>query len=155
MRGYGKLHRATLTAMFMLVVMPEVAIAKRCVAVDAEGHYSETVHLQCLLQAARHGDILAQYLLGLFYYVGDGRPQNYDEALKWFGRSADQGHPMAQFMLAKMYAQGQGVRKDFVRAYMLLELAYTQGVRRCERSTRRPRKANDPAANRRGTEACA
>jgi len=44
-------------------------------------------------------------------------------ALAWYRKTAEQGFPAAQFVLAKMYSDGQGVAKDKVSAYMWLRLA--------------------------------
>jgi TPR repeat protein len=126
MRHFVRLLFATLAASLMLGTAG-AAVAEPCIAADAEGRYSATKHVQCLREESEHGDDLGQYLLGVFYYLGEGIPQDYAEALKWFRRSADQGNSMAQFMLAGMYAQGKGVQKDFVQAHMWLNLAGAQG----------------------------
>jgi len=44
-------------------------------------------------------------------------------ALAWCRRAAEHGFPAAQFVLAKMYRDGQGVTQDKVFAYMWLRLA--------------------------------
>ena len=56
------------------------------------------------------------------YALGEGVPENYTEAAKWHSRAAEQGHPNAQFSLCMLYQHGLGVRKDCVRAYMLMSL---------------------------------
>ena len=71
--------------------------------------------------------IISQYVLGLFYYNGDGIPRDYEEAAKWFRRAADQGYDMPQFMLAKLYASGRGVPKNIVVSQMWLTLSAAQG----------------------------
>jgi TPR repeat protein len=38
-------------------------------------------------------------------------------------RQADHGDPIAQKLLGSMYADGQGVARDYVRAYLWLSLA--------------------------------
>ncbi len=78
-------------------------------------------------QLADKGDVLAQYFLALFYYEGNGVPQNYVEALKYFRMAADQGNPAAQYMLGGIYAMGKGVPVDIVRAHMWMNLAAAQG----------------------------
>ena len=45
------------------------------------------------------------------------------EALKWYRLSAGQGDPGAQFNLGVIYANGQGVARDYVQAYLWLSLA--------------------------------
>ena len=34
----------------------------------------------------------AQYILGFCYYNGKGVEQNYEEAVKWYRKSANQGY---------------------------------------------------------------
>jgi len=41
-----------------------------------------------------------------------------EATLAWFQKAAEQGQPAAQIALAQLYAQGQGVAKDAVSAYM-------------------------------------
>ena len=50
-------------------------------------------------------------------------PQDYQEAVKWYRLAAAQGNEFAQVDLGVMYAEGRGVRQDFVRAHMWLNLA--------------------------------
>jgi uncharacterized protein len=47
--------------------------------------------------------------------------------LKWYRLAADQGRADAQDILGTMYAQGQGVPQDYVRAHMWLNLSAAQG----------------------------
>ena len=72
---------------------------------------------------AERGYRLAQYTLGLMYAQGQGVPQDYGEAVKWFGRAAAQGVPQAQFELGMLYARGFGVPQDFVLAHAWVNLA--------------------------------
>ena len=53
-----------------------------------------------------------QYRLGLKYDSGDGVPQDYAEAARWYRLSADQGYAKAQYNLGSMYDNGQGVEKS-------------------------------------------
>ena len=46
------------------------------------------------------------------YVKGQGVPQDYAEAVKWFRKAADQGDADAQNNLGQMYITGQGVPKD-------------------------------------------
>jgi TPR repeat protein len=89
---------------------------------DAEGNYSASN------QESEQGNFPAEYLLGTFYYVDQGMPQDSQDALKWFRRAADHGYPGAQFMLSSMYALGQGVQQDLVQAHMWANLAAAQGL---------------------------
>ena len=64
-----------------------------------------------------------RFYLGVIYSQGDGVPQVYSEAARWFGLAADKGDPQAQYNLGLAYAQGQGVPQDNVTAHMWFNLA--------------------------------
>ena len=59
------------------------------------------------------------------YNVGQGVAQNYTEAVKWYRRAAEQGNPVAQANLGRLYENGQGVQQDYTLAHMWLNLAGT------------------------------
>ena len=46
--------------------------------------------------AARQGHADAQSFLGSLYYNGEGVPQDYKEAFRWFLAAAEQGNALAQ-----------------------------------------------------------
>ena len=69
-----------------------------------------------------------QYELGVRVYNGNGMPQNYVEAAKWFQKSADQGNAAAQYSLGYMYANGEGVAENDAEAVKWYRLAADQGV---------------------------
>jgi uncharacterized protein len=79
--------------------------------------------LQLWQPRAAQGVALAQNNLGLMYYNGQGVPQDYGEAAKWYHLAAEQGHATAQSNLASMYYSGEGVPQDYVQAYMWVSLA--------------------------------
>lgn len=66
--------------------------------------------------AAEAGLDLAQYNLGILYYLGQGVEQNYAEALRWTLAAAEQGHVNAQFNLASLYYYGTGTAADYTQA---------------------------------------
>ena len=70
----------------------------------------------------------AQYNLGNMYYMGQGGPQDYAEAMKWWRLAADQGVADAQYKLGKMYRNGEGVPQDYAEAVKWWRLAADQGV---------------------------
>jgi hypothetical protein len=73
MRHFVRLLFATLAVSLILVaILLGAAVAEPCIAADAGGKYSATKHVQCLREQSETGDILAQYLLGDFYYLGQG-----------------------------------------------------------------------------------
>jgi len=62
--------------------------------------------------AAEEGLDLAQYNLGILYFIGQGVDQDYALAFKWTEAAALQGHIAAQFNLGNLYYEGQGVKRD-------------------------------------------
>lgn len=44
-----------------------------------------------------------------------------------YSTAAEQGNRNAQYLLGRMYEQGQGVAQDYVQAYMWLSIAAAQG----------------------------
>ena len=66
--------------------------------------------------------------MGILYGHGEGVPQDYAEAVKWYRKAAEQGDATAQFNLGTDYAKGQGVPQDYVLAHMWLNLAAAQGT---------------------------
>jgi TPR repeat protein len=62
-------------------------------------------------RAAEQGNAEAQSTLGDMYSLGDGVPQNYTEAVKWYRKAAEQGHVPSQSNLGEMYFHGQGIQK--------------------------------------------
>jgi hypothetical protein len=68
-----------------------------------------------------------QSLLGLMYAFGQGVPQDYQEALRWYHLAAAQGDPQAQFYLGVAYYRGQGVPRDYQEAAKWYRLAADQG----------------------------
>jgi uncharacterized protein len=65
----------------------------------------------------------AQALLGFMYEYGRGVAQDYDRAVMWYARAAEQGDPPAQYLLGLMYDKGLGVPQDAVLAHKWLNLA--------------------------------
>jgi uncharacterized protein len=55
--------------------------------------------------AANQGYALAQYGLGFMYTNGQGVPQDYVEAVKWYRLAAEQGHAVAQGSLDRLAAR--------------------------------------------------
>src|SRR4051812_35225908 len=55
------------------------------------------------------GDTESQFNMGVMYARGQGAPQNYGEAAKWFRKAAEHGDARAQARLAVMLANGEGL----------------------------------------------
>jgi TPR repeat protein len=80
--------------------------------------------LESLRGRAEKGEADAQYKLAEKYLWGSFsmRP-SHAEAVRWYRRAAEQGHPGGQFGLGFMYHQGAGVAQDSVEAYKWMSLA--------------------------------
>ena len=61
------------------------------------------------------------------YNKGQGVPQDYAEAMKWYRLAADQGIAEAQYNLGVMYDNGQGVPQDYAEAYVWFSVAAAGG----------------------------
>ena len=61
---------------------------------------------------SEQGNAEAQFNLGLIYYLGDGIPRDYKEAVKWYTKAAEQGNADAQYNLGVMYYIGEGITQD-------------------------------------------
>ena len=72
-------------------------------------------------------DASEQNKLGESYYFGNGVPQSYDEAVKWFRKAAEQGDSDAQFNLGYCYYYGKGVFQDYEEAVKWYRKAAKQG----------------------------
>ena len=68
-------------------------------------------------------DAKAQFELGDKYYDA----KNYEQAVYWFRKAAEQRYADAQFNLGWMYEYGQGVKQDYGEAVKWYRLAAEQG----------------------------
>ena len=59
--------------------------------------------------------------------TGEGVPQDYIEAAKWYRLAGEQGDALAQTRLGFMYEMGKGVSQNFAEAAKWLRLAAEQG----------------------------
>lgn len=75
-----------------------------------------------------HRDRLIHLMRRLHRYFGNVIDQDYAQALRWYYKGAEQGHPQAQYNLGVMYHKGQGVPRDDVKALRWLCQAAEQGV---------------------------
>ena len=63
------------------------------------------------------------------YRTGQGVPQDYETAVKWYRLAAEQGDAIAQLNLGNAYARGQGVIQDNVYAHMWMNIAASSGIK--------------------------
>ena len=89
--------------------------------------------LKNTIKLAELGVAQAQYELGHSYFSntdfnsGGDFVQDYLQAVKWYLKSAEQGHIKAQAQLGICYANGLGVDKDENKAYYWWQKAAEQG----------------------------
>jgi TPR repeat protein len=62
--------------------------------------------------AAKDGDPLAAYYLGMMYKNGMAVPRDTRAAARWLHYAAERDLPAAMFLLANLYLSGDGVRRD-------------------------------------------
>src|SRR5712692_8709765 len=110
-----KTRRFLIVVMFLFTAAPLLWADDQAASVDS------------LKKRAAQGDAEAQFSLGIMYANGQGVPQDYAEALKWFRLAAAQGIAKAQNSLGSIYANGQGVPQDSAEALKWFRLAAAQG----------------------------
>jgi len=81
-----------------------------------------------------HHHVHSQYTLGMLYLWGkegkaSGVRHNRSEAAVWFKKAAEQGNAQAQYLLAVLLAQGEGVKKDEAAAEQWLQKAEQGGLK--------------------------
>lgn len=99
------------------------------------------------LAAANAGNPLAQHDLGIMYGKGIHVGQDMSKAMEWFRKAALQGLPEAikilrqfaeqgiepaQYHLGAMYANGQGVEKNYEEAARWYKMAADRGMREAQ-----------------------
>ena len=77
-----------------------------------------------LLKRAALNDSNAQFLLGKMFRIID---KDYTLALKWFKKSANNGHSRAQNALGNMYYYGRGTKENLTKAKDWFEKSAKQG----------------------------
>src|SRR5207245_9980584 len=78
-------------------------------------------------KASDQGEAKAQYAIGYMHYHGQGVPQNYAEALRWYRKAADQGYARAQYALSYRHYEGKDVAQDYAEAVRWYRKAADQG----------------------------
>ncbi|KAF9340692.1 hypothetical protein BGZ91_000658 [Linnemannia elongata] len=68
------------------------------------------------MQKAKLGDEDAQFDLGDMYNHAKGVQQDYQAAMDWYVKAANQGHPRAQNAIGSLHQYGQGVPQNFATA---------------------------------------
>jgi localization factor PodJL len=80
-----------------------------------------------LVGQAEAGDAAAQFDLAVRYAEGDAGPRNYELAVQWYEKAAQQGLAVAEYRLGSLYEKGVGVGRDMQRAKDLYQRAAEKG----------------------------
>lgn len=70
----------------------------------------------------------------MMYYCGNGVPQDYTQAVKWFKLAAEQGKPYAQYQIGFFYQHGVGVKMNINEAIRWYSIAATNGSDEAEKA---------------------
>lgn len=79
------------------------------------------------IKKANNGNKESEFVIGYLYENGRGVPQNINEAVKWYRKSAKKKYTKALNNLAYLYQNGNGVEKDIRKAEELLKMSAKQG----------------------------
>ncbi len=79
------------------------------------------------IKKANNGNKESEFIIGYLYENGRGVPQNINEAVKWYRKSAKKKYTKALNNLAYLYQNGNGVEKDKRKAEELLKMSAKQG----------------------------
>ena len=77
---------------------------------------------------AEKGDAQAQAMMGRSYLFGLDKPRNYQVALKWLNKSAEQDNADAFYYLYICYYHGRGVKEDKEKAMSYLAQAVERNI---------------------------
>jgi len=81
-------------------------------------------------QAAKRGNIQAQFDLAIAYAMGDGIQKDEKKAFYWFHKSARAGHIEAKYYMGLSFLEGRGVRRDIHLARYWFKQAVKAGHKR-------------------------
>ena len=75
---------------------------------DIEAEYFQEIYrADRVLARAEKGDPEAMYEMGLRFYFGEGRQENYRLALKYLLKPAEDGNACAQYYVGRIYETGE------------------------------------------------
>lgn len=101
-----------------------------------------SVALNEFTKTARAGDQRAQYQLGLMYANGDGVPQDFAAAAKWFRLAADRGYASAREGLRFLASTGMVPAEAAKGTALYIQLATTASKAEAEQEWRRLQKVH-------------
>ena len=70
------------------------------------------------IERAEAGDMYSQLDAGMEYDFGVGAVDKDEKlAVLWYRKAAEQGHPLAQYHLGRLFEEGKGVERDYSQAF--------------------------------------
>ncbi len=79
-------------------------------------------------EKAKAGDMNAQYELGTCFMTGKGIHQDFEYAMEWLLKAADQGEPFAMYNIGILYSCGHGVKQNCSMAQLWFARANEHGL---------------------------
>ena len=92
-----------------------------------EGKYTQAIEYIKQSISINPDNAVSQNNLGVMYQNGYGVTQDYNEAVKWYRKSAEQGYAVGQYNLGAMYDNGYGVTQDYNEAVKWYRKSAEQG----------------------------
>ena len=120
-RSLAGMGRGMLSFIFLFCAVFALSVSA---PVRADNSSSE---IERMTKSANGGNAEAQYNLGVMYDNGQGVPQDYERAAKWYQKAADQGLAHAQTNLGLLYDNGRDVPQDYELARIWYQKAADQG----------------------------
>jgi TPR repeat protein len=111
---------------FILVFVALISVVGLYILVDFEKGYS-SLSIEELHDLALTEDAEAQGILAYYYQEGINVNVDYEESLKWYSESINNGNTTAMVNLGYLYGNGIGVEKDVRKAFELNLMAANSG----------------------------
>ncbi len=111
------------------ILQPLSELNHKVGSVPNEQEKRERRAAQYRLKKATPVSIASYYRLGMMYHRGIERPVDYEKALWWYTRAAEQGEALAACDLGEMSVKGRGGPQDYLLAAMWFNIAHTFGLK--------------------------
>jgi hypothetical protein len=120
--------RSCLAAGAAIVLLSSAALADYAAGLAAFNRKDFAHAFSEWIESAKAGDAHAQHGLGMLYELGQGVPYADPKAAsEWYQKAADQNYAPAVNNLARLYADGRGVKQDVPKAIELWSKAAEAG----------------------------
>jgi hypothetical protein len=120
--------RACLAAGTAILLMSSAALADYAAGLTAFNRKDYAHAFSEWIESAKAGDAHAQHGLGMLYELGQGVPYADPKAAsEWYQKAAEQNYAPALNNLARLYADGRGVKQDVPKAIELWSKAAEAG----------------------------